>query len=99
MWDHLHLDRQRLLDVHDPWVLLGAMAPYGQRLRLGTLVTPVARRRPWVLAKQVVTLDHLTDGRAVLGVGLGFPPTRSSAPSATPSTTANAPRCSTRASM
>ena len=73
VWDHLHLDRQRLLDVHDPWVLLGAMAPYGQRLRLGTLVTPVARRRPWVLAKQVVTLDHLTDGRAVLGVGLGYP--------------------------
>jgi alkanesulfonate monooxygenase SsuD/methylene tetrahydromethanopterin reductase-like flavin-dependent oxidoreductase (luciferase family) len=73
IWDHLHLDRQRLLDVHDPWVLLGAMAPYAQRLRLGTLVTPLARRRPWVVAKQVVTLDHLTDGHAVLGVGLGYP--------------------------
>jgi alkanesulfonate monooxygenase SsuD/methylene tetrahydromethanopterin reductase-like flavin-dependent oxidoreductase (luciferase family) len=73
VWDHLHLDRQLLLTVHDPWVLLGAMAPYATRLRLGPLVTPVARRRPWVLAKQVVTLDHLTDGRAIFGVGLGFP--------------------------
>jgi alkanesulfonate monooxygenase SsuD/methylene tetrahydromethanopterin reductase-like flavin-dependent oxidoreductase (luciferase family) len=74
VWDHLHLDRQQLFPVHDPWVLLGAMAPYTRRLRLGPLVTPVARRRPWVLAKQVVTLDHLTEGRAVLGVGLGYPP-------------------------
>lgn len=74
VWDHLHLDRQQLLPVHDPWVLLGAMAPYTRRIRLGSLVTPVARRRPWVLAKQVVTLDHLTEGRAVLGVGLGYPP-------------------------
>ncbi len=73
VWDHLHLDRQQLLHVHDPWVLLGAMAPYATRVRLGPLVTPVARRRPWVLAKQVVTLDHLTNGRAVFGVGLGHP--------------------------
>ncbi len=73
VWDHLHLRRDMLLDVHDPWVLLGAMAPYTRRLRLGPLVTPVARRRPWVVAKQVATLDHLTDGRAVLGVGLGSP--------------------------
>jgi alkanesulfonate monooxygenase SsuD/methylene tetrahydromethanopterin reductase-like flavin-dependent oxidoreductase (luciferase family) len=73
VWDHLQFDRQRLLDIHDPWVLLGAMAPYATNLLLGPMVTPVARRRPWVLAKQVVTLDHLTNGRAVLGVGLGAP--------------------------
>jgi alkanesulfonate monooxygenase SsuD/methylene tetrahydromethanopterin reductase-like flavin-dependent oxidoreductase (luciferase family) len=73
VWDHLQFDRQRLLQIHDPWVLLGAMAPYATRLLLGPMVTPVARRRPWVLAKQVVTLDQLTDGRAVLGVGLGAP--------------------------
>jgi alkanesulfonate monooxygenase SsuD/methylene tetrahydromethanopterin reductase-like flavin-dependent oxidoreductase (luciferase family) len=41
--------------------------------RLGTLVTPVARRRPWKLAKEIITLDHLSGGRVVLGVGLGFP--------------------------
>jgi alkanesulfonate monooxygenase SsuD/methylene tetrahydromethanopterin reductase-like flavin-dependent oxidoreductase (luciferase family) len=43
------------------------------RVRLGTMVTPVARRRPWVLARQVATVDHLSAGRAVLGVGLGIP--------------------------
>ena len=73
LWDHLHLIRAMALDVHDPWVLLGALAMRTEHLRLGTLVTPVPRRRPWKLAKEVITLDHLTNGRAVLGVGLGFP--------------------------
>ena len=61
------------LEVHDPWVLLGASATRTSRVVLGPLVTPVARRRPQVLAKQVTTLDHLSHGRAVLGVGLGVP--------------------------
>jgi alkanesulfonate monooxygenase SsuD/methylene tetrahydromethanopterin reductase-like flavin-dependent oxidoreductase (luciferase family) len=74
LWDHLVFQRQSRLDVHDPWVLLGAMAQATDRVRLGTLVTPLARRRPWVVAKQVTTLDHLSGGRAVLGVGLGEPP-------------------------
>lgn len=73
LWDHLHFVRAMRNDVHDPWVVLGAMAVRTERVRLGTLVTPVARRRPWVLAKEVVTLDHLSGGRAVLGVGLGEP--------------------------
>lgn len=55
-------------------VLLGAIAARTSRVRLGTLVTPVPRRRPWKVAKEVTTLDHLSGGRAVLGVGLGFPP-------------------------
>ena len=62
------------LDVHDPFVLLGACAARTSALHLGPLVTPLARRRPQVVAKQVVTLDHLTRGKAILGVGLGFPP-------------------------
>jgi alkanesulfonate monooxygenase SsuD/methylene tetrahydromethanopterin reductase-like flavin-dependent oxidoreductase (luciferase family) len=73
LWDHLHLRRVMRLDVHDPWVLLGAAATRTSRVLLGPLVTPVARRRPQVLAKQVTTLDHLSAGRAVLGVGLGVP--------------------------
>jgi alkanesulfonate monooxygenase SsuD/methylene tetrahydromethanopterin reductase-like flavin-dependent oxidoreductase (luciferase family) len=73
LWDHLHLRRDMHLDVHDPWVLLGACATRTTTVRLGTLVTPVARRRPHVLAKQITTLDHLSRGRAVLGVGLGVP--------------------------
>jgi alkanesulfonate monooxygenase SsuD/methylene tetrahydromethanopterin reductase-like flavin-dependent oxidoreductase (luciferase family) len=74
LWDHLHFRREDRLDVHDPWVLLGAIAQATTHVRLGTMVTPLARRRPQVVAKQVVTLDHLSGGRAVLGVGLGEPP-------------------------
>lgn len=71
LWDHV----QWSLDVapHDPWVLLGALAQVTERVRLGTLVTPLSRRRPHTVAKQLTTLDHLSGGRAVLGVGLGEP--------------------------
>ena len=72
LWDHLQWDGKQ--DVHDPWVLLGAIATRTSRLVLGTLVTPMSRRRPWVVAKHLVTLDHLAPGRVVLGVGLGDPP-------------------------
>jgi len=71
LWDHLRWDGAH--DIHDPWVLLGAIAQTTDRMLLGTLVTPLSRRRPWVVAKQLVTLDHLSGGRAVLGVGLGAP--------------------------
>jgi alkanesulfonate monooxygenase SsuD/methylene tetrahydromethanopterin reductase-like flavin-dependent oxidoreductase (luciferase family) len=47
------------------------MALRTQRIRLGTEVTPLARRRPWKLARETVTLDHLSNGRLILGVGLG----------------------------
>jgi alkanesulfonate monooxygenase SsuD/methylene tetrahydromethanopterin reductase-like flavin-dependent oxidoreductase (luciferase family) len=73
VWDHLQWDTHLNVDVHDPWALLSAMAVQTERIILGTGVTPLARRRPWVLAKQLVTLDHLSGGRAVLGVGLGEP--------------------------
>jgi alkanesulfonate monooxygenase SsuD/methylene tetrahydromethanopterin reductase-like flavin-dependent oxidoreductase (luciferase family) len=74
LWDHLHLRRELRLDIMDPWVMLGAFAQATERVRLGSLVTPLARRRPWKVAKEVVTLDHLSGGRAVVGVGLGEPP-------------------------
>ncbi len=72
LWDHLRWDDVQ--EIHDPWVLLGAIAAATERMLLGTMVTPLSRRRPWVVAKQVVTLDHLSAGRAVLGVVLGEPP-------------------------
>jgi alkanesulfonate monooxygenase SsuD/methylene tetrahydromethanopterin reductase-like flavin-dependent oxidoreductase (luciferase family) len=59
--------------ISEPWTVLAAVATATTRIRLGTLVTPVARRRPWVLARQVTTVDHLSRGRGVLGVGLGVP--------------------------
>ena len=54
-------------------MLLTAAALATSRLRLGTLVTPVARRRPEQLARQVATLDTLSDGRVIFGAGLGGP--------------------------
>jgi len=72
VWDHLQWDG--VVDAHDPWVLLGAIAQETARIRLGTMVTPLSRRRPQVVAKHLITLDHLSGGRVTLGVGLGDPP-------------------------
>lgn len=55
----------------DPWILLALMAVRTERVRLGTMLTPVSRRRPWKLARELVTLDQLSNGRMVLPVGLG----------------------------
>jgi alkanesulfonate monooxygenase SsuD/methylene tetrahydromethanopterin reductase-like flavin-dependent oxidoreductase (luciferase family) len=72
VWDHI-LGWQAA-PVGDPWVILAAAAARTERLRIGTMVTPLPRRRPWVLSRQVVSLDHLSGGRVVLGVGIGYPP-------------------------
>ena len=53
------------------WVTLGAAAMVTERVRLGTLLTPASRWRPWDLASAVLTVDRLSRGRAVMGVGLG----------------------------
>ncbi len=76
LWDHLQWATDVRPPVHDPWVLLGAIAHCTERVRLGTLVTPLSRRRPWIVARSLTTLDHLSGGRAVLSVGLGEPPDR-----------------------
>ena len=53
------------------WVALSAIATATERIRIGPMVTPIARRRPHKLARETVTLDHLSQGRLTLGVGLG----------------------------
>jgi alkanesulfonate monooxygenase SsuD/methylene tetrahydromethanopterin reductase-like flavin-dependent oxidoreductase (luciferase family) len=53
------------------WVVLGAAAMATERIRLGTLLTPASRWRPWDLASAVGTVDRLSGGRAVMSVGLG----------------------------
>jgi alkanesulfonate monooxygenase SsuD/methylene tetrahydromethanopterin reductase-like flavin-dependent oxidoreductase (luciferase family) len=75
IWDHVvHDKRQRRgQPFGDPWMLLTAAALATSRLRLGTLVTPVARRRPEQLARQVATLDALSGGRVIFSAGLGGP--------------------------
>ena len=55
----------------DAWVALTAAAMRTERIRLGTLLTPLSRMRPWKLASETVTLDHLSGGRVILSVGLG----------------------------
>jgi alkanesulfonate monooxygenase SsuD/methylene tetrahydromethanopterin reductase-like flavin-dependent oxidoreductase (luciferase family) len=55
----------------DAWVTLGAAAMVTERIRLGTLLTPAARHRPWDLASRVASVDRLSNGRVTLGVGLG----------------------------
>ena len=74
LWDHLLLYRHSDIPVVDAWVALAAIASHTERLRLGPVITPLARRRPWKVAREIVSLDHLSRGRAVLGVGLGAPP-------------------------
>jgi alkanesulfonate monooxygenase SsuD/methylene tetrahydromethanopterin reductase-like flavin-dependent oxidoreductase (luciferase family) len=55
----------------DPWVILAAMAMRTEHMRLGAIVTPLSRRRPWKLAREAMTLDHLSNGRLIVAVGLG----------------------------
>lgn len=70
LWDHIRY-RPPTRRVADVWVALSAIACATERIRIGPMVTPVSRRRPQKLARETVTLDHLSDGRLVLGVGLG----------------------------
>ncbi len=72
LWDHVL--RAETVPIVDPWVALSAIAARTERVRLGTLVTPLPRRRPWKLAREVTSLDHLSGGRVILGVGAGSPP-------------------------
>jgi alkanesulfonate monooxygenase SsuD/methylene tetrahydromethanopterin reductase-like flavin-dependent oxidoreductase (luciferase family) len=75
VWDHVVHDKSKRQGrpFGDPWMLLTAAAMATSRLRLGTLVTPIARRRPEQLARQVATLDSLSAGRVIFSAGLGGP--------------------------
>ncbi len=68
-WDGIYIEAMG--PVYDPWVLLTAIAMRTQRVRIGAMLTPPSRRRPWKLARETVTLDHLSKGRLILPIGLG----------------------------
>lgn len=72
IWDHLAFVWDA--PAADPWVVLSAIAASTSRVRVGTAVTPVARRRPHVLAHELATLDRLSNGRVIFGAGLGGSP-------------------------
>ncbi len=74
LWDHLLASKSQKLNIVDPWITLTAVAMKTTRLRFGTTVTPVCRRRPWRLARETTTLDRLSNGRLILSVGIGEPP-------------------------
>jgi alkanesulfonate monooxygenase SsuD/methylene tetrahydromethanopterin reductase-like flavin-dependent oxidoreductase (luciferase family) len=69
VWDHVMTYDP--IAVADPWIALTAIALATERMRLGAMVTPLARRRPWDVARQVAVLDRLSGGRMVFGAGLG----------------------------
>lgn len=71
VWDHTLRDRN--VPYADPWILLAAIATATRRIRFGPMVAPLPRLLPWTVARQAVSLDHLSGGRFTLGVGLGNP--------------------------
>ena len=72
LWDAMFFD-PTFHPMADPWVALAAVAMSTQRMRIGPMITPLARRRPWKLARETVSVDVLSNGRLTLGVGLGDP--------------------------
>jgi alkanesulfonate monooxygenase SsuD/methylene tetrahydromethanopterin reductase-like flavin-dependent oxidoreductase (luciferase family) len=70
VWDHVAY-REPVKALADPWVTLAAVAMKTERVTIGPMVTPIPRRRPHQLARETVTLDRLSGGRLILGVGLG----------------------------
>ena len=70
VWDHV-VYRAPVRAVADPWVALAAVACATSTVRIGTMITPLSRRRVHKVARETVTLDLLSSGRLTLGVGIG----------------------------
>ena len=74
LWDHMvWANSGDGPPIVDPWLVLAVVAANTTRIRLGTMITPVPRRRPWQLARETTTLDRISGGRLILGVGIGSP--------------------------
>jgi alkanesulfonate monooxygenase SsuD/methylene tetrahydromethanopterin reductase-like flavin-dependent oxidoreductase (luciferase family) len=85
LWDHIVGGTGWTPPLAEAWVVLAAIAARTRHIRLGPMVAAVPRRRPWVLARQIATLDRLSGGRLILGVGMGFPPASEYEPFGEPS--------------
>src|SRR5512143_1911614 len=71
LWDAVFA-RPARLPMTDPWIALAAIAAQTEHIKIGAMVTPLARRRPWQVARETVSLDHLSKGRLIFAVGLGW---------------------------
>ncbi|MFW9922403.1 MAG: LLM class flavin-dependent oxidoreductase [Candidatus Thorarchaeota archaeon] len=74
LWDHIYVENMQDANVLDPFIVLAAIASHTEKIRIGTTVTPLARRHPWKIARETASLDQLSNGRFILGVGLGGDP-------------------------
>jgi len=72
LWDHI-FNTEGFPNTVDPFIALTSVAENTEKIHIGTTVTPLPRRRPWKLARETVTLDILSEGRLILGIGLGGP--------------------------
>ena len=70
IWDHIQGEGP----FCDPTVALAAIAVQTSRVKIGPMILPLPRRRPWKVAREMVSMDHLSEGRLIMGVGLGAPP-------------------------
>ena len=70
LWDHVRWN-EPVRAAADPWIVLAAIAQATETIRIGPMVTPLARRRPAKVARETATLDQLSNGRSILGAGLG----------------------------
>lgn len=68
-WDGIYIEGAG--PIYDPWVAMAAIACHTSRVRIGAVLTPPSRRRPWKLARETASLDNLSRGRLILPVGLG----------------------------
>ena len=68
-WDAIYIKQVGLM--YDAWSVLSAIALRTSKIRIGAMLTAVNRRRPWKLARETVTVDHLSNGRLIIPVGLG----------------------------
>jgi len=68
LWDHVVSNSAPIADC---WTSLSAMATETRTIRIGSTVTPLPRRRPWIVARQASTVSRLSGGRVIVGVGLG----------------------------
>lgn len=73
VWDTMQTDAPQSVDVLDPTAILSAIAVSTSRIALGPMVVALPRRRPWKVAKEIITVDHLSRGRVIAGFGLGAP--------------------------